>query len=94
MKHNERFKKLIIKPLGLLILILYSLGSYAQIFDSEQNPLSVNWKEINSHGFKIIYPTELEKEAQRMANTMATIYPQVGASLNRQKTTIPTVKIG
>ena len=91
MKHNERFKKLIIKTLGVLMLILYSLVSYSQIFDSEQNPLSVKWKEINSLGFKIIYPTELEKEAQRMANTMATIYPKIGASLNRQKTTIPIV---
>lgn len=91
MEYYKSFKKLKINTLCLLILTLTSLNCFSQIFDSEQNPLSVKWREINSHGFKIIYPTELEKEAQRMANTMGKIYPLVGSSLNRQKTTIPIV---
>lgn len=80
-----------IKILTSIILSFISLSVFAQIFDSEQNPLSVKWRQINQHGFKIIYPTELEKDAQRMANTIGYIYPYVGASLNRQKTTIPIV---
>ncbi|MBY0542242.1 MAG: hypothetical protein K2P75_02465, partial [Sphingobacteriaceae bacterium] len=91
MEYYISFKKLKINTLCLLILTLTSLNCFSQIFDSEQNPLSVKWREINSHGFKIIYPTELEKDAQRMANTIGFIYPYVGASLNRQKTTIPIV---
>ena len=80
--------------ISYLFLFIYTISShsvFSQIFDSEQNPLSVKFKQINSAGFKIIYPTELEKEAQRMANTLPYIYPFVGNSLGTQKTSIPIV---
>ncbi|KQC01895.1 hypothetical protein AQF98_05900 [Pedobacter sp. Hv1] len=83
--------KMKISILSCFILSFISHTCFSQIFDSEQNPLSVKWRQINNGGFKIIYPTELEKDAQRMANTIGFIYPYVGASLNRQKTTIPIV---
>lgn len=83
--------KLKISILCYLILSLISHRCFSQIFDSEQNPLSVKWRQLNNGGFKIIYPTELEKDAQRMANTIGYIYPFIGASLNRQKTVIPIV---
>ncbi|WP_442590645.1 TolB family protein [Pedobacter sp. AW31-3R] len=63
----------------------------AQVYNREQNPLSVSWREINTSGFKVIYPTEMEKEAQRMANTLRYIFPYVGNSLNVKKTTIPVL---
>ncbi|MFP5079588.1 hypothetical protein [Pedobacter sp. JCM 36344] len=66
-----------------------SIDSKAQIFNNSQNPLSVKWRQISANGFRIIYPSELEKEAQRMANTLGYIYPRVGASLRREKTAIP-----
>ncbi|RZK44156.1 MAG: hypothetical protein EOO90_00400 [Pedobacter sp.] len=91
MTPNQHYNKLKIKILTIAILCLTFQDSFAQIFDSEQNPLSVKWRQINVSGFKIIYPTELEKEAQRMANTLPKIYPQVGHTLGRQKTTIPIV---
>ncbi len=91
MKYNKTFKIMQISVLLLFILNLTSLKCFCQIFDSEQNPLSVKWKEINSQGFQIIYPTELEIVSQRMANTLGKIYPMIGSSLNRQKTTIPIV---
>lgn len=80
-----------INVLTILILTLTSYFAVAQIFDTEQNPLSVKWRQINISGFKIIYPTELEKEAQRMGNTLPLIYPFVGNSLNQRKTTLPLV---
>jgi len=83
--------KLKIRILSIFTLSIISLPSFSQIFDSEQSPLSVRWRQINSNGFRIIYPTELENEAQRMANTITHIYPYVGMSLNRQKTTLPIV---
>ena len=80
-----------INILTVLILSLTSSIAFGQLFDTQQNPLSVKWREINISGFKIIYPTELEKEAQRMGNTLPAIYPFVGRTLNQQKTTIPIV---
>lgn len=91
MKQNKLYKSLTIKIKITLILSLISQSVFSQIFDEEQNPLSVKWRQINSSGFKIIYPTELEKEAQRMANTLPHIYPLVGSSLGVKKTTIPVL---
>jgi hypothetical protein len=80
---------LIINLLTALSLTLISVPVKAQIFNSDQNPLSVKWRQISASGFRIIYPGELEQEAQRMANTLAYIYPHVGASLRREKAAIP-----
>lgn len=83
--------KLKISILSILILSFISLNGFSQIFDSEQNPLSVKWHTISTNGFKLIYPVELEKEAQRMANTFVSIYPTLGSSLGREKTRLPIV---
>lgn len=91
MIQNIKHIKLKISILSLLILSIISLPVFSQIFDSEQNPLSVKWRQIEVNGFKIIFPTELENEAQRMANTINKIYPYVGQSLGRKKTNIPIV---
>ncbi|WP_316802839.1 hypothetical protein [Pedobacter nototheniae] len=82
-------KKLIIRYLSTITLSFISVSVFGQIFSTAQNPLSVKWHYISSGGFKIIYPDELEKEAQRMANTLPFIYPKIGSGLNRQKTSIP-----
>jgi hypothetical protein len=84
-------KLLTISILTSLSLTIVSLNVKAQIFGGEQNPLSVKWRQINASGFKLIYPVELEAEAQRMANTITTIFPFDGASLGVSKTTLPIV---
>lgn len=82
-------KKLIINYLSAITLSFVSPSVFGQIFSTAQNPLSVKWNYISSGGFKIIYPEELEKEAQRMANTLPYIYTKIGLGLRQQKTTIP-----
>lgn len=64
---------------------------FGQIFDSEQNPLSVKWKKIDYKGFQIIFPAELSKDALRMANTVSKIFPTVGYSISRSDTRVPIV---
>jgi len=91
MTRNKEIKHLIFKSIIAITLSIISHSAFAQIFGGEQNPLSVKWRQINASGFKIIFPSELEKEAQRMANTLGYIYPHVGGSLGRQKTTLPLV---
>ncbi|MEJ2879922.1 hypothetical protein [Pedobacter sp. GR22-6] len=86
---NNISKHLKIKFINTLTLTLISHCTFAQLFGGEQNPLSVKWRQIEASGFRVIYPAELEQEAQRMANTLGHIYPYVGNSLNRQKTSIP-----
>lgn len=86
-----KYHQLTISIIIVLTTILSPFKSNAQLFDAEQNPLSVNWRQINTAGFKIIYPVELETEAQRMANTIGYIFPKVGRSLNVKNTTLPIV---
>lgn len=86
---TERNKKLIISIITTSALSLISYTGFSQIFNSEQNPPGVKWRQINASGFRVIYPDELEKEAQRMTNTLRHIYPYVGASIGRKNTSIP-----
>jgi hypothetical protein len=74
-----------------LFLTAYSDKVFAQLFSAEQNPLSVSWRQIDAGGFQIIYPKELERDAQRMANTMSWIYPKEGESLGRSTTRLPVI---
>ncbi|MFD2288371.1 hypothetical protein GJU39_03730 [Pedobacter petrophilus] len=89
MKLNKRNSKLIIRYLTSISLSIISYSVFGQIFSTAQNPLSVDWNYIESGGFKIIYPRQLENDAQRMARTLPFIYPKVGLGLRQQKTSIP-----
>lgn len=91
MHYKTKNNKFIITALILLISIANTDKATAQIFGGLQNPLGVNWRQINTSGFQIIYPVEMESEAQRMANNIRYIFPKVGRSLNVRKTTIPIV---
>jgi hypothetical protein len=86
-KHITPFTAILV----LLILSLSANRSFAQVFGGEQNPPGVKWREIHTAGFRLIYPAELETEAQRMANTIPSIFPKVGRSLNVKKTSLPII---
>ena len=78
-----------IRLLQTFILSFTFSSVFPQFFDESQSPLSVKWRQIEYSGFKIIYPSELEKDAQRMANTFTHTYPTVGKSLKEYHTIIP-----
>ncbi len=88
---NKTNNNLLISILSSFIFLSTSPTVFAQIFNNNQSPLSVKWREIKAGGFQLIYPSELEAEAQRMATTLPAIYPQVGRSLQRQQTQLPIV---
>jgi hypothetical protein len=80
-----------IKLYFTFILSLTFSCSFGQFFDESQSPLSVKWREINHQGFKIIYSAQLEKDAQKLSNTLPHIYPALGRDLKQLKTRIPIV---
>lgn len=82
MKIVESYKKLIIRSLYLFILTIASHTTFAQIFDDYQNPPSVNWRQINTPSFQIIYPSEFEKEAQRLTNILEYAIKKVQFSIS------------
>lgn len=79
------FKSHIVLKINILtIFILTSILHYAnaQIFDDYQNPPSVNWKQINTASFQVIYPAEFEVEAQRLTNKMEQAIRNVQKSIS------------
>lgn len=77
-----KLKTLIISSLCLFISTINLPYCFSQIFSIEQNPPSIKWSQINSSNFQIIFPKELNDEAQRMANTLEHIIGGVSKSLN------------
>lgn len=71
-----------------LMGILFSQLTFAdvleaspQLIDYEQNPSSLEWKKIDSEHFEVIFPAEVEKEAQRVTHLLEMAYPLVTRSL-------------
>jgi hypothetical protein len=81
----------IIKYISFVILIVTSYSAFSQIFDSEQNPPSVKFRQINTPQFQIIYPTLLENEAQKMANVLNLIVDDVSKSLGHKPSPISII---
>jgi len=89
--HRNTYHKVLLIGCLLLLFLSSTHKTFAQVYDAEQNPFSVKWRQINTSGFQLIYPVELETEAQRMARTIPHIFPYVGGSLGVKKTSIPIV---
>jgi hypothetical protein len=49
--------------------------------DFEQNPPHLEWKKIDTKNFELIFPSEVESQAQRLAHLLEKAYPFVSRSL-------------
>ena len=76
-------KKLLFRLLIATSLISTSHTTFGQVFSADQNPPTLQWRQINTKNFQIIYPKEIENDAQRMANTLDKIIQRVSSSLNK-----------
>lgn len=69
----------------LLYCLFFPLRTFAQsqpILD--QNPARLRWLQINTPKFQVIFPEGFEREAQRTANTLQTIYQPVSGTLQKE----------
>jgi hypothetical protein len=57
----------------------------------DQNPTFLKWYQINTPKFRVVYPQGFESEAQRMANTLQTIYGPVSRTLQKEPRPISIV---
>ena len=78
------FYKLITSYLILLILLLTSHTAFPQIFDADQYPPSVKWRQIQTDYFQLIYPSDFESEAQLLASRLMDLRDRVSASLGKK----------
>lgn len=65
MKHNNQLFILLILA-GFILPLKLS----AQYYSTGQNPSSVRWKQINTEGFRVVFPAGYEKTAGYIANTL------------------------
>lgn len=56
-------------------------GYSQEAVSAETSPASMNWYQINTDHFKLLYPLGFEREAQRVANTLEHIREPEAASL-------------
>lgn len=60
----------------LILLMIMPMLTQAQDQVMENNQPSLKWRQVNTPGFRIIYPVGFDQEAQRMANTLQHIYEE------------------
>ncbi|SKB47660.1 hypothetical protein SAMN05660226_01546 [Parapedobacter luteus] len=70
-----------INILCLLTLCFYSHNGFPQVFNADQYPPSVKWRQINTENFQVIYPSIFEAGAQRLANDLEILRERVSESL-------------
>ena len=54
-----------------------------------QDPPGIDWKQIQTEHYQIIFPIELGSEANRVANTMEHVHQSIGTSLEGNHRKIP-----
>lgn len=61
------------------------------MIDFEQNPTEIVWRHIVTDHFDIIFPAEIEEDAQRVAHLLEKAYPYVTRSMEVMPPRIPLI---
>ncbi len=56
-----------------------------------QDPPDVNWHEINTAHYRIIFPQALDSDANTLANQLVYLYPKVGFNMGNHHPKIPLI---
>lgn len=79
----------------VLLLIQVAFASVIEApflsFDFEQNPSDMNWRQITTEHFDVIFPEEIEEDAQKAAHLLEKAYPYVTRSLETKPHRIPLI---
>lgn len=74
---NSFFKYLIV----VLLPVIFCNPLTGQYIGTGQEPPGINWKEIKTEHFKIVFPEKIESDAQRVANTLEYQYHAVNKTM-------------
>lgn len=64
---------------------------YAQFLGSGQEPSGISWRQIDTKNFRLVYDTNFEREAQRLAALLDYSSRLVGNTLSQQHKKIPII---
>lgn len=73
-----------VRPLILLIFIIYSQKAYTQIFDYSQAPPNIKWKQIKTEQFCLIFPNEFTPAAPKLAHNLQQYITNTTLDLKRK----------
>ncbi len=77
------------RKLLLLFCLISTVGGAQTTLNT--NPPSLRWYRLKTPHFKILYPQGFEVQAQRMANTLETIYEPEAATMGVKPRPIPLI---
>lgn len=75
----------------IIILAFFPYLLAAQYYSIGEDPSGIRWRQINTPNFQIIYPSEFEPKAQRMALIFEKVYQFAGHSLQHQPRKISVI---
>jgi len=82
------------KIIVLIIVVSGSLinnSSFAQFYETGQDPAFLKWSQINTDNFQIIFPQNFSSEAQRLANIFEYSYSYCSKTLNCYPKKVPVI---
>ncbi len=83
----------IFTTLALMIALMLSIpsDSYAQFFIYGQDPSGINWKQIETGNFRIIFPSDYTERAAYVADILEYSYGPGSASLGHRPRKVPVI---
>ena len=89
MKSAKPVVKKYIWIFSLLNLVCWQ--SYSQFYSTGQDPAFLQWRQIKTRGYKLIYPTSFESKAQYLANIMDLLVKNETNTLTAKVPIIPII---
>ena len=74
---------------SLLLITCLSVASHAQYYSTGQDPASLQWRQIRTKNFQLIYPQDFEKKSQYLANILEIVQRNETKTLSAKIPRIP-----
>ena len=81
------------KTVVLAVLIVSLSFAQQNSLFAQQNPPGLDWRQIQTERFKVIFPAAITTDAQRVANTLEHIYGPVSKTLRGQQKPLEVVLV-
>ncbi len=75
----------------LSLLLFLAKSSYAQFYSAGQDPASVQWLQINTENFQVIFPEGYEEQGRYIADVLEWSYEHASQSLEHQPRKISVI---
>ncbi len=90
-RYMKRYGTLCLWPATILLRIFFPAIVHSQFYNTGEDPGYLKWEQIRSGHFRIIFPREIEPEAQRFARILEWNYEPGSAQLGHRPRPIPVI---